>query len=152
MKHKSNRQSSRAVGKREGGEQQRQRQTNIKCQSNAYLAMRARQTNRQPATNREQTASKPSRSRWRERGRFRGGGEAAKWRRLLPVPSTSKASQRCTVNLRSRFITGTMRHGYGNSSLFHAADQPLLPPIPLPSLNWELPHALALNASLTTCP
>lgn len=149
MKHKSNRQSSRAVGKREGGEQQRQRQTNIKCQSNAYLAMRARQTNRQPATNREQTASKPSRSR--QRGSARRG-EAAKWRRLLPVPSTSKASQRCTVNLRSRFITGTMRHGYGNSSLFHAADQPLLPLSSLPSLNWELPHALALNASLTTCP
>lgn len=135
MKHKSNRQSNcEERGGREKGEQQRQRQTNIKCQSNAYLAMRARQTNRQPATNREQTASKPSRSRRRERGRFRGGGEAAKWRRLLPVPSTSKASQRCTVNLRSRFITGTMRHGYGNSSLFHAADQPLLPLSPV--LPW----------------
>lgn len=105
----------------EKGEQQRQRQTNIKCQSNAYLAMRARQTNRQPATNREQTASKPSRSR--QRGSARRG-EAIKWRRLLPVPSTSKASQRCTVNLRSRFITGTMRHGYGNRETVHSSTLP----------------------------
>lgn len=67
--------------KRDGekGEQQRQRQTNIKCQSNAYLAMRARQTNRQPATNREQTASKPSRSRRRQREAegWRGGHKMA---------------------------------------------------------------------------
>lgn len=33
--------------------------------------------------------------------------------------STSKASQRCTVNLRSRFITGTMRRLWKQSSLCH---------------------------------
>lgn len=154
MKHKSNRQSSRAVDKggwqktvgergRAKGEQQRTANKHKMPIKRVSRNARGRQID-----NRQQTGSKME-------AQERGAVEATKWRRLLPVPSTSKASQRCTVNLRSRFITGTMRHGYGNSSLFHAVDQlPLLPPtlLHLPPRNSELPHALALNASLTTCP
>lgn len=151
MKHKSNRQSSQAVDKRgwqktEGergrakGEQQRTANKHKMPIKRVSRNARGRQID-----NRQQTGSKMV-------AQERGAVEATKWRRLLPVPSTSKASQRCTVNLRSRFITGTMRHGYGNSSLFHAVDQLLLLPPPPPLHNSELPHALALNASLTTCP
>lgn len=162
MKHKSNRQSSRAVAKRgwqksvgrgeERKENNREQQTSIKCQSNAYLAMRAADkstTGNKPGANREQTSSKPSKRRRRERG---SGGHK------MASPFARPIHFKGVATLHSQFAF-EIYNWYNAPWLWKQFTLPRSRPatapaslLPCSPLNWELPHALALNASLTSCP